>query len=92
MGLRSISQAALRVLAESTATDPAAKGRLSSRESDLPREIESIISARGERSCENGWSYLTPLRDKVGPRSPPELRTTKGRKTGRGRASKTTTL
>ena len=52
-GLRTISQAVLRVLAESIAIDPAANDG-SRRESDLSREIESILLDREERSRDNG--------------------------------------
>lgn len=69
---RSILEDALRVVAESLADDPAAKGRKSKREDALLRSIESFILAREKRSRANGWSYTQNLTtNHLGKWSPP---------------------
>ena len=56
-----ILEDALRVVAESLAEDPAAKGRKSKREAAFIQSIESYILARETRSRANGWSYTQNL-------------------------------
>jgi hypothetical protein len=57
---------ALRVVAESMATDAAARGRLSQRRNDMRTAIESWVHGREERSRANGWSYLEEMSRKLG--------------------------
>jgi hypothetical protein len=62
---------ALRVIAESMATDGAARGRLSQRRNDMRSSIESWVHGREERSRANGWSYLDEMSRKLGKWTPP---------------------
>ena len=61
-----ITQAALRVVAESMAKDNAAAGRLSKREEGLDRAIEQKILGSETRARENGWSYVRNLTEGLG--------------------------
>lgn len=63
---RRILQAALRVIAESMASDSAARARLSKREDSLTYAIEQKIIDSERRSREHGWSYVGKLTDHLG--------------------------
>ena len=63
---RRILQAALRVIAESMASDSAARARLSKREDTLTHAIEERILGYERRSRENGWSYVANLKERLG--------------------------
>jgi hypothetical protein len=58
---KEIVRLSMRVAAEAMARDPAAKGRLSSREGALMSAIEDLVLSREGRSRANGWSYLDHL-------------------------------
>ncbi len=64
---RWILLSSLRVIAESMATDPAARGRLSSRTSEFDRALESIMVEKERRARDNGWSYLEEVVRHLGP-------------------------
>jgi hypothetical protein len=68
---RHILQRALKVTAESMASDPAAKGRRSSRMSELNGAIEQHLIEMERRARENGWSYVHGLVERLGPWPPP---------------------
>ena len=59
-------QAALRVTAESMASDNLARARRSKREDDLRHAIEGHLLGSEERSRKNGWSYLARLTEHLG--------------------------
>lgn len=63
---KDITQAALRVIAESMATDNAARARRSKRELSLTRAIEEKILSSETRSREHGWSYVENLTKRLG--------------------------
>lgn len=63
---KDINQAALRVIAESMATDNAARARRSKREQSLTQAIEERILSSETRSRENGWSYIENLTKRLG--------------------------
>jgi hypothetical protein len=63
---KDVTQAAIRVIAESMALDSAARARLSSRVQDLTQAIEEKILASEERSREHGWSYVQRLTERLG--------------------------
>lgn len=63
---KDITQAALRVIAESMATDNAARARRSKREQSLTQAIEEKIVSSETRSRENGWSYVENLTKRLG--------------------------
>jgi hypothetical protein len=63
---KDITQAALRVIAESMATDNAARARRSKREQSLTQAIEQKILSSETRSRENGWSYVENLTKRLG--------------------------
>jgi len=65
---RRILQAGLRVIAESMASDNAARARLSKREDRLTHAIEEKIIGSERRSRENGWSYVANLTEHLGKR------------------------
>jgi len=65
---KDITQAALRVIAESMATDNAARARRSKREDSLNQAIENKILGSETRSRENGWSYVGNLTKGLGKR------------------------
>jgi hypothetical protein len=58
---KAILQAALRVVAESLAKDPAAKGRRGSRDEAFRQAIERYVIERERRTRANGWSYTQDL-------------------------------
>jgi hypothetical protein len=62
---------ALRVVAESMATDGAASARLSRRKTEMRAAIEGWMQGRETRSRENGWSYLGEMSRKLGKWTPP---------------------
>jgi len=63
---KAILEASLRVVAESLASDKAARGRRSTREKALTYAIEELVLSREERSRANGWSYLQRLTETLG--------------------------
>jgi len=63
---KEVTQAALRVIAESMAGDNAARARLSKREYSLTHAIEENILGAESRSRENGWSYVEHLTKPLG--------------------------
>jgi hypothetical protein len=63
---KDVTQAALRVIAESMASDNAARARRSKREDYLNRAIEEKILGSETRSRENGWSYVENLTKRLG--------------------------
>lgn len=65
--MRRISQASLRVVAESMARDTAAKARISRRMEELQSAIEAHVLADEERARSRGWSYLRKLAETVRP-------------------------
>jgi hypothetical protein len=69
-GERAIIQDALRTLAESLATDPAAKGRRSQRSRALHDEIKQSVLEHEKRTREHGWSYVQNLVEHLGPWPP----------------------
>ena len=66
-GERAIIQAALRTLAESLATDPAAKGRRSQRSRSLHYAIRESVLEHEKQAREHGWSYVQNLIERLGP-------------------------
>jgi len=58
---KQIIEAALRVFAESMATDSFARARRSKREDQLTHALERKIRSSEKRSRENGWSYVTKV-------------------------------
>jgi hypothetical protein len=62
--------ASLRLAAETCSSDDAAKGRASSRRSDLDTTIEEYVIGREESSREYGSSYLLRLLDQHFPKRP----------------------
>jgi hypothetical protein len=68
--MQEIVLAVLQVVAETCASDPAARGRLSNREDRLRRAIEQHVIGHEKRSQKAGWSYLKKLlKEHFGPRS-----------------------
>jgi hypothetical protein len=63
---KAVTQAALRVIAESMATDNLARARLSKREGNLTRAIEAKVVGSEKRSRKNGWSYFEHLTSELG--------------------------
>ena len=61
---------ALRLAAETIATDGFARGRASQRRSDLDHAIEQYILQREERWRESGGSYLARLLEQLAPLPP----------------------
>ncbi|MFG1416963.1 hypothetical protein V5F38_03990 [Xanthobacter sp. V0B-10] len=61
-----VLQAALRVTAESMASDNLARARRSKREDELRHAIDEKVLGSERRSRENGWSYLANLTEKLG--------------------------
>jgi hypothetical protein len=80
---------AFRVAAESLASDGAARGRASQRESRLRTAIEDFITSHETRAREHGWSYLDHLTRGMDPvrREPaPAARTRSSRKSVKAEA------
>lgn len=69
-GERAIIQAALRTLAESLATDPAAKGRRSQRSRSLHDATKESALEHERKAREHGWSYVQNLVERLGPWPP----------------------
>lgn len=67
---KDITHAALRVTAESMATDNFARARLSKRNDNLTRAVEAKILGSEKRSRENGWSYVNKLTERLGRQTP----------------------
>lgn len=63
---RGILSAALKVTAESMATDSFASGRRSQRIGTLEQAIKEKILASEKRSREHGWSYVASLTEDLG--------------------------
>lgn len=61
---RGILSAALKVTAESMATDSFARGRRSQRALTLHQAVEHMILDSERRSRENGWSYVRDLTER----------------------------
>ena len=63
-------KSALRLAAETIATDGFARGRASQRRSDFDHAVEQYILQREERSREGGGSYLVRLLERLPPLRP----------------------
>jgi hypothetical protein len=61
-----VLQAALRVTAESMASDNLACARRSKREDELRHAIDDEVLGFERRSRENGWSYVANLTEQIG--------------------------
>ena len=61
-----VLQAALRVTAESMASDSLARARRSKREDELRHAIDERVLGSERRSRENGWSYVANLTERLG--------------------------
>lgn len=60
-----VLQAALRVTAESMASDNLARARRSKLEDELRRAINDKVLGSERRSRENGWSYVANLTEQI---------------------------
>lgn len=75
--LMAVARHSLRVAAEKSAKDSAAKGRRSKREDGMVTAIEQFMLGQEERSRSHHWSYLANLAERRFGKSRPQPKTSR---------------